>query len=463
MTDYLTGQSYPSLNAYPDYYIFIDINDSNIIKARNQKTGVIDSSHATNADVVLQSCLNALSSGGTIFIGVGTFNNFLLVSTANAVNIIGSGRGNTILKRQIPTNTPQVRLTGANSSILNLTLDGNYPTNTSSTTNGELETNAANILCNSLEVKNFKARGIVNGGHTRISDSVITGVLPGTNASISQFGVLPYPLNTPPITWIERCNIQYCSLNAIYGSNVTIMKDCYFANNAFAAGGQVGSQSDSERTIVQRCIVHRGLGGDDGIECQWGDWIVTGNHVYNQTGFGILIHNTTPPTRNVVIANNIVRNCDFLGIGVIEAVSHFIITGNISYDDRVTPLQGQGIRIYPVACDHYIVKNNICYGNTVAQIEDLGTGTDKIVKDNIGHDPAAVSTITPGASPYTYTNNDGFPQVVTITGGTVSSIQYKRGATAITLGITTGQIVLQPNDITIVTYSSVPTMRKFPF
>jgi len=112
----------------------------------------------------------------------------------------------------------------------------------------------------------------------------------------------------------------------------------------------------TSRFFFSISIVERGLGSDSGIECQWGDWIVTGNHVYNVTEFGILIHNTTPPTRSVVIANNIVRDCDFMGIAVIEAVSHFIIKGNISYDDRVTPLQGQ-----PLASDHYVITNNICY------------------------------------------------------------------------------------------------------
>ncbi len=60
------------------------------------------------------------------------------------------------------------------------------------------------------------------------------------------------------MTWIERCRIEYCSLNAIFGSGTTIMKDCYFANNASARGGQIGCASDAEMTKVQIVFLREG-------------------------------------------------------------------------------------------------------------------------------------------------------------------------------------------------------------
>ena len=93
------------------------------------RAGQIQFTHASNADVVLQACCDVLSAGGTIKIGVGTFNIFSHVTTANPVNIIGSGRGTTILKRQISATSCTLTLTGSNLTISNLTLDGNYRKN----------------------------------------------------------------------------------------------------------------------------------------------------------------------------------------------------------------------------------------------------------------------------------------------------------------------------------------------
>jgi hypothetical protein len=74
---------------------------------------------------------------------------------------------------------------------------------------------------------------------------------------------------------------------------------------------------------------------------------------------------------------------------------------------------------------------------------------------------AAISSITVGASPYTYTaTNNG---TVAVTGGTVSSVQLKRGATTITVASATGVLVpVSTGDQVIVTYSSTPTEQFIP-
>jgi hypothetical protein len=248
-------------NYYPDYYIFIDPTDRNKIKAKNVRTRRIQFTHRSHADVVLQACCDALSAGGTVYIGPGTFNTFANVSTPNSVNIIGDRRGKTILKRNLTVDNPQVSLTGTNITIKSLTIDGNYPTNTTSLNGGEIHLIGTNILCNDVEVKNFGEDGIVNFGKSRISECVLTGApQAATDVNISRFGVLAYPNTAAPMTWIERCRIEYCSLNAIFGSGTTIMKDCYFANNASARGGQIGCASDAEMTKVQNCVFERVIG-----------------------------------------------------------------------------------------------------------------------------------------------------------------------------------------------------------
>src|ERR1043165_8166346 len=78
-------------NDYADYFVFIDAADSNIIKARNNATSIIDYQHATDAGDVMNSVIAALSSGGLIAVGPGTFNVTTTIVPTSLIRIIGSG------------------------------------------------------------------------------------------------------------------------------------------------------------------------------------------------------------------------------------------------------------------------------------------------------------------------------------------------------------------------------------
>lgn len=67
-----------------------------------------------------------------------------------------------------------------------------------------------------------------------------------------------------------------------------------------------------------------------------------------------------------------------------------------------------------------------------------------------------------GASPYTYTNTTGAPQMVYVAGGTVSSIAIARQGTSLTTGFTAGAFRLAQNDALTVTYSVAPTLTIVP-
>lgn len=73
----------------------------------------------------------------------------------------------------------------------------------------------------------------------------------------------------------------------------------------------------------------------------------------------------------------------------------------------------------------------------------------------VGSDVSYVA-ITVGSSPFTYSNNDGFPELITVTGGTVSSITINGMDT----GMTSGVFLLESNYIMTITYSVAPTMNK---
>lgn len=73
------------------------------------------------------------------------------------------------------------------------------------------------------------------------------------------------------------------------------------------------------------------------------------------------------------------------------------------------------------------------------------------------------STISPGASPYTYQNSSSQHQLVTISGGTVTTIEISRdGVVFDLLGLLAGPYVVRPNDRLRIAYLVAPTMTAYP-
>ena len=73
------------------------------------------------------------------------------------------------------------------------------------------------------------------------------------------------------------------------------------------------------------------------------------------------------------------------------------------------------------------------------------------------------TALTVGSSPYSYTNTSSGIQQLLISGGTVSSVQFKRGSSGTAYTAYSGSncaLVLSPGDIGIITYSSVPTIES---
>jgi len=103
-----------------------------------------------------------------------------------------------------------------------------------------------------------------------------------------------------------------------------------------------------------------------------------------------------------------------------------------------------------------------CYSGGYAS----GTGAAKWLVLGTLPPAAALSAITVGSSPFTYTNNDGFPENISIYGGTLTTpfIQFARGGVNTQISGATHDytVYLDPGDGVIVTYSVAPTMVKIP-
>lgn len=76
---------------------------------------------------------------------------------------------------------------------------------------------------------------------------------------------------------------------------------------------------------------------------------------------------------------------------------------------------------------------------------------------------AAPAAVTPGASPFTYTNSGPNPAAPIVQGGTVGKLEYSRdGTTFYDLGVTAGLIYLASGDSVRITYTAAPTLTTIP-
>jgi hypothetical protein len=78
--------------------------------------------------------------------------------------------------------------------------------------------------------------------------------------------------------------------------------------------------------------------------------------------------------------------------------------------------------------------------------------------------PPPAATITVTASVFTYQNLDGYAERVTVLAGTVSKIEFScdAGGNYFDTGVVAGMFYLDHTDCLKVTYSSAPTMKKYP-
>ena len=105
-------------------------------------------------------------------------------------------------------------------------------------------------------------------------------------------------------------------------------------------------------------------------------------------------------------------------------------------------------------------SNKLRIGNVLTG--DLSTNImDVIATTGIKTTAGAATTVSVGASPYTYTNSSTSNQQIFIQGGTVSAISFNpNGGTGIALsGLTDNVITMRPNDTLTITYTAAPTVN----
>ena len=71
-------------------------------------------------------------------------------------------------------------------------------------------------------------------------------------------------------------------------------------------------------------------------------------------------------------------------------------------------------------------------------------------------------SVTPSASPFTYTNTTGRIAAVIVSGGTVSSITIIHAGNSIQPALTSGTFILDLMDQLTISYTSVPSVAVIP-
>jgi hypothetical protein len=142
------------------------------------------------------------------------------------------------------------------------------------------------------------------------------------------------------------------------------------------------------------------------------------------------------------------------GIRFASASTGGKVTGGRCTDDQASKTQAYGI-LTDADCGGFQFLGVDVAGNRTGSIQL--SGALGRVESCPGYNPGGPSTVTVTASPMTITNNDSTPETIFVKGGTVSSIT-KGG---ITLAVATNtQVLLQPGQSIVITYSSAPTLAK---
>lgn len=442
-------------------------------------TGVADSTSA------LQSAVNG-NVNGTIYIPAGTYK-VSAVTGLNHVTVVGDGPYATTLSESSATGD---MLTVSASSV---TISGiGFTSSVTRTAGSFVNFTAASSLVTLRDfymTNHFIGVRLTCGAYCRVQFGLMVGgattagstgiLVDGGNDQYINQVTMDAPAGAQPNSGIQITNtgaLNITDCDIIHHSNDLwinpqsgVVASVWVENTYFDTAvrgivvnpggtgsvvrlrfvGTWGSSHSQQGTLLQA----DGTSTIDGIE-------FIGHHAINNGGPGILLQNSSGTLKNIRIVGGFYGNNVTQGVAVGAGVSEFSIIGaRLGSGFGVAGNTSQGIAIIAGASNNYVIKGNDVRGNTIAGISDLGTGTAKYVSENLGYSNGA-ATITVGASPFSYTNNNAFPVAVIINNGTVSQITINSGAS---VGTATNTSVVVPQGQTlVVTYSVAPTMQYIP-
>lgn len=199
-----------------------------------------------------------------------------------------------------------------------------------------------------------------------------------------QFGLLVDPTSGKTVTSLESIGCYYdnCTNTGAYivpASGAYVVR-CRFTHCWFSSASQNGFY------IIQ------GAGSSiDGV-------LITACQFFLNGTYGLLVEGAT----NVRVMNNIFSQNSNASSGVyagaLFVTSNFSFIGNTSgQSDGLGNTQSYGVQVFPGVYNNYLIQHNNLINNVSSALNDGGTGTTKIVKDNLG--VTALTTASTGNVP----------------------------------------------------------------
>lgn len=337
---------------------------------------------------------------------------------------------------------------------------------------------------NNLNADMFK----IVGGNILFEDLTLLGNKANqTSGSLMNFN----PAAPKEQAWINRCQFQQAKLNSIRVAQDTpagtykylrineslisqsgsdqVMFGAYSFNNwivdstvasNWTGGKGIFGNSATSVTCTNNNVFQN---GDDGYTFAGGaGCVINGGNVDNNVGAGLRLNG---PCHRMTIGGGIQLNGNsFLaqgvsdGIVIVDCTDQIEVSDFICTDSQGTKTQAYGISLRGTS-EGLNIHDGDCTGNFAAPVL-ISNGVAHRIFNVKGFNPQGVAAISPGASPYTYTNNDSVREAVYLDGA--------RGAAG-TLTVTKNSIVvhsignsekyhltewLEPAEAVLVTYTS---------
>lgn len=176
----------------------------------------------------------------------------------------------------------------------------------------------------------------------------------------------------------RRCHVTNCIAadNDRYGFYITTSDGLYIGCSTLLNGDDGFNITNSHNHFID-CFSDRD--GGDGFQITNHDNVIIGGYAEWSGGVGIKL-GSADAYRTTIRDVRIISNDSY---GIYVASNYNIIDGNVIYDNQGVPTQNWGVFIF--TGDRNIVINNNVINNSPGQtIYDSGTGTNSIIRNNIG-------------------------------------------------------------------------------
>lgn len=203
--------------------------------------------------------------------------------------------------------------------------------------------------------------------------------------------------------------------------------NCWFggSQNFHGVSIQPFGSGTVEGVTFNGCKLYNNIGGDAFNITNASNIAISGCQISNCLNAGVRIAGTSS---NVTVGNNVIAN-----IGGLGAVGAGVILSD--------------------SVDYCSISDNILRGT--ASLTNTSSGSHNKIVNNVGFNPAGMSSITATGTGMTYTSGPS-PETIYFTGG--SAVVITQLST--TIGASPSTVQLGPNETITIAYSSAPTMAK---